>query len=72
MNTQIIQMVISWEKSLEIQQQESKRRSYYFGVEESGKENKLLPCEEKRELVFNWHRPEPVYECLPKPACECA
>lgn len=72
MNTQIIQMVISWEKDLEVQQQESKRRRYYFGVEEFGEETTLPPCEEKRERVFNWQRPKPVCECRPKPVCECA
>lgn len=71
MNTQIIQMVISWEKSLEIQQEESKKRRYFFGVKESSEGTAFSLSKNKRQQIFNWHRPEPVCECRPKPACEC-
>lgn len=68
MNTTIILTVLRWEKELEMQQQASAKRRYSFGVEEPT----VQPSKEKRRRLFDWHRPEPVYECNPQPVCECA
>lgn len=67
MNTTIITSILRWEKELEIQQQASTKRRYYFGVEESA----VQPGKEKRKQLFNWRRPQPAIECHPQPACEC-
>jgi len=52
MNTQIIYTILAWEKEIEIQQQASTRRRYYFGVEESA----IQPCKENRKRLFDWRR----------------